>query len=51
MARAYSQDLQRDFLLGLVDRTPDMTILEMQQRLAAERGIKASVRTIWTFAA
>jgi transposase len=42
-------DPQRDFLLGLVGQTPDMTIVEMQQRLVAERGIKASVGTIWTF--
>ena len=42
-------DPQRAFLLGLVELTPDMTIVEMQQRLAAERGIKASVGTIWTF--
>ena len=42
-------DPQRDFLLGLVEQTPDMTIVEMQQQLAAERGIKASVGTIWTF--
>ena len=42
-------DPQRDFLLGLVEQTPDMTIIEMQQRLAAERDIKASVGTIWTF--
>ena len=26
-----------------------MTIVEMQQRLATERGIKASVGTLWTF--
>jgi transposase len=42
-------DPQRGFLLGLVEQTPDMTIIEMQQRLAAERDIKASVGTIWTF--
>ena len=40
-------DRQRDFLLALVGQTPDMTIVEMQQRLAVER--KASVGTIWTF--
>src|SRR6476646_7849780 len=42
-------DPQRDFLLVLVEHTPDMTIVEMQQRLATERSIKASVGTIWTF--
>ena len=35
-------DPQRDFL-------PDMTIVEMRHRLATERGIKASMGTIWTF--
>ena len=42
-------DPQRDFLLGLVEQTQDMTIVEMQQQLATERGIKASVGAIWTF--
>ncbi len=46
---APSSNSQRDFLLGLVEQTPDMTIVEMQQQLAAERGIKVSVGTIWTF--
>ncbi len=26
-----------------------MTIVEMQQRLTVERGMKASIGTIWTF--
>ena len=47
--RSCKLDPQRDFLLGLVEQTPDMTIVEMRQRLAVERGIKASVGTIWTF--
>jgi transposase len=42
-------DAHREFLLGLIDATPDMTLAEMQERLAAERGITASVGTIWTF--
>ena len=42
-------DPHRAFLLGLIDATPDMTLAEMQQRLAAERGVRASVGTIWTF--
>jgi transposase len=42
-------DAHREFLLGLVDATPDMTLAEMRERLAAERGITASVGTIWTF--
>ncbi len=42
-------DAHRAFLLGLIEATSDITIVEMQERLAAERGIKASVGTIWTF--
>jgi transposase len=42
-------DPHRDFLLGLIEATPDATIMEMQERLATERGIRASVGTIWTF--
>ena len=47
--RGSKLDSQRDFLLALVEQTPDMTIVEMQQRLAVERGMRASVGTIWTF--
>ena len=39
----------RDFLLGLIQAEADITLLEMQQRLATEQGIRASVGTIWTF--
>src|SRR5215212_11729783 len=42
-------DPHRAFLLGLIEGTPDMTLVEMQERLAAERAITASVGTIWTF--
>ncbi len=42
-------DPHRAFLLGLIEATEDMTLVEMQERLAAERGIRASVGTIWTF--
>ena len=41
-------DPHRDFLLGLIEATPDLTIIEIQERLA-ERGMRASVGTIWTF--
>ena len=41
-------DPHRAFLLGLVEATPDITLVEMQERLAAEQGITASVGTIWT---
>jgi transposase len=42
-------DPHRDFLLGLIETTSDITIVEMQERLATERGVTASVGTIWTF--
>lgn len=42
-------DPYRDFLLDLIAATEDITLVEMQERLAAERGIRASVGTIWTF--
>ena len=42
-------DPHRDFLLGLIEATKDITLLEMQERLRAERDITASVGTIWTF--
>jgi transposase len=42
-------DPHRDFLMGLIETTSDITIVEMQERLATERGVTASVGTIWTF--
>jgi transposase len=42
-------DPHRDFVLGLVEATSDITLVEMQERLATERGVTASVGTIWTF--
>jgi transposase len=42
-------DAHRDYLLGLIEETPDMTISEMLERLVAERGVSASRATLWTF--
>ena len=42
-------DAHRTFLLGLIEATPDVTLLEMQERLEVDRDITASVGTIWTF--
>ena len=42
-------DPHRAFLLGLIEAKDDITLLEMQERLAAERGLTASVGTIWIF--
>lgn len=42
-------DPHRAFLLGLIKAKDDTSLAEMQERLTAERGIRASVGTIWTF--
>ena len=42
-------DPHRDYLLGLIEAEPDVTIVEMQERLRTEAGMLASVGTIWTF--
>jgi transposase len=42
-------DPHRDFLLGLIEKTPDVTISELLERLAEERGVKAARSTLWTF--
>lgn len=42
-------DSQHGFLLGLIQAKDDISLVEMQERLAAERGLMASVGTIWTF--
>ena len=49
MEQDHGTSPQRDFLLGRVEQTLDMTIVEVQQRLALEGGMKASVGTIGTF--
>lgn len=42
-------DPHRDFLLGLIEQTPDLTISELLERLALDCGVKASRSTLWTF--
>jgi transposase len=42
-------DPHREYLLGLIDATPDLTISELLERLLAERGLKASRALLWTF--
>ncbi len=42
-------DPHREFLLGLIDRTPDLTISELLERLLASRGVKVSRSTLWAF--
>jgi transposase len=38
-----------EFILGLVEKTPDMTISEMLECLAAEHGVRACRATLWKF--
>ena len=40
---------QRDYLLGLIRRTPDITLLEIQERLIANCGERFSVSVLWRF--
>ena len=42
-------DPHREFLLGLIAETPDLTISELLGRLLAERSVRASRATLWTF--
>src|SRR3954467_15381711 len=41
-------DAHRDFLLAVIEAAPDATIEELQRRLVAEKGVRASTGTIWT---
>jgi transposase len=42
-------DPHRDYLLGLIAQTPDLTISELLERLLADRSMRASRATLWTF--
>ena len=48
-ARRSKLDPHRDYILGLVETTPDMTISEMLDKLAAERDVYAARATLWIF--
>jgi len=39
----------RDYLLGLIRRTPDITLLEIQERLIANCGERFAVSVLWRF--
>ena len=39
----------REFLLGVIDETPDLTISELVERLLAARGVKVARSTLWAF--
>jgi transposase len=42
-------EAQRDYLLGLIRRTPDITLLEIRERLIANCGERFSVSVLWRF--
>ncbi|AOF92214.1 transposase family protein (plasmid) [Sinorhizobium sp. RAC02] len=42
-------DAREAFILGLIDAAPDMTLAEIGERLAAERGVQAAPSTVWLF--
>lgn len=42
-------EAQRDYLLGLIRRTPDITLLEIQERLIKNCGEHFSVSVLWRF--
>lgn len=42
-------DPHRDYLLGLIAEAPDLTISELLERLLADRHLRASRATLWTF--
>jgi transposase len=42
-------DAHRDYLLALIAAAPDTTLRELAERLLAERGVKASSASLWTF--
>jgi transposase len=42
-------DAHETFILGLIDEQPDITLAEIGERLASERGVSAVTSTIWLF--
>ena len=42
-------EAQREYLLGLIRRTPDVTLLEIQDRLIGNCGERFSVSVLWRF--
>lgn len=42
-------DAHADFILGLIDEEPDITLDEMVERLAGERSVNIVRTTVWTF--
>lgn len=42
-------DVHEAFILGLIEEAPDITLAEIGERLAAERGVQAAPSTVWLF--
>lgn len=42
-------DAHEAFILGLIEAAPDVTLAEIGERLAAERGVRAAPSTVWLF--
>lgn len=42
-------EAEAEFLLSLMNKTDDITLMEMQRRLARERGPRVGVGTLWRF--
>jgi len=42
-------DPHEGFLLGLIETAPDITLSEMVERLAVERGVRVVASTVWGF--
>jgi transposase len=47
--RGSKLDAHEGFLLALIEETDDITLLEMQDRLRAERGVSVGLGTLWRF--
>jgi transposase len=42
-------DVHEAFILGLIAEAPDITLAEIGERLAIERGVRAAPSTVWLF--
>ena len=42
-------DAHADFILGILREKPDLTLAEMAERLAAERGVRVVGTAVWKF--
>lgn len=47
--RGSKLDAHEAFLLALIEERDDLTLMEMQDRLRAERGVSVGLGTLWRF--